>query len=126
MSLAVIDPKTGQPKTPGGWADQNPGDDLWDYGVNGGFTTRPALWFGLLSLPFLIGMLFKTRFWEQLPVPARGGQSITDLPSGVGQCGAAPRMQPSAPAGCASSPGPSRTTTPRRCRYSAVRRMSFE
>jgi monoamine oxidase len=30
---------------------------------------------------YKIGMLFKTRFWEQLPVPARGGQSITDLPS---------------------------------------------
>jgi hypothetical protein len=27
---------------PGGWADENPGDDLWDYGANGGFAARPA------------------------------------------------------------------------------------
>ncbi len=30
---------------------------------------------------YKIGMRFTTRFWEQLPVPAMGGQSITDLPS---------------------------------------------
>ncbi|HYH82267.1 MAG TPA: FAD-dependent oxidoreductase [Longimicrobium sp.] len=30
---------------------------------------------------YKIGMRFGTRFWEQVPRPARGGQSITDLPS---------------------------------------------
>ena len=30
---------------------------------------------------YKIGMLFKTRFWEQVGAPAMGGQSITDLPS---------------------------------------------
>ena len=30
---------------------------------------------------YKIGMLFKTRFWEQVKAPARGGQTITDLPS---------------------------------------------
>jgi monoamine oxidase len=30
---------------------------------------------------YKIGLLFRSRFWEQLPVPAMGGQSITDLPS---------------------------------------------
>ena len=30
---------------------------------------------------YKIGMLFKTRFWEQVAEPAMGGQSITDLPS---------------------------------------------
>lgn len=30
---------------------------------------------------YKIGMLFKTRFWEQVAAPAMGGQSITDLPS---------------------------------------------
>ena len=38
--------------TPGGWADENPGDDLWDYGKNGGFTTRPARYFEDLK-PFV-------------------------------------------------------------------------
>jgi hypothetical protein len=28
--------------TPGGWADQNPGDDLWDYGPDQVFAARPA------------------------------------------------------------------------------------
>lgn len=30
---------------------------------------------------YKIGMRFKTRFWEQVPAPSHGGQSITDLPS---------------------------------------------
>lgn len=30
---------------------------------------------------YKIGMRFKTRFWEKLQTPAKGGQSITDLPS---------------------------------------------
>jgi monoamine oxidase len=30
---------------------------------------------------YKIGMRFRTRFWEQVEVPSRGGQSITDLPS---------------------------------------------
>ena len=30
---------------------------------------------------YKIGMRFQTRFWEQVPVPSRGGQSTTDLPS---------------------------------------------
>ncbi len=30
---------------------------------------------------YKIGLLFKTRFWEQVAAPANGGQSITDLPS---------------------------------------------
>lgn len=44
---------------------------------------------------YKIGLRFKTRFWEQVATPARGGQSITDLPSrwcvypsyGIGQQG---------------------------------------
>ncbi len=33
----------GNPKlTPGGWADQNPGDDAWDYGADQPFEARPA------------------------------------------------------------------------------------
>lgn len=39
-------------KTPGGWADENPGDDLWDYGTNGGFTARPAKYWDDLK-PFV-------------------------------------------------------------------------
>ncbi|HJQ94016.1 MAG TPA: hypothetical protein VJ874_07025, partial [Candidatus Thermoplasmatota archaeon] len=42
--------------TPGGWADENPGDDLWDYGKNGGFTARPA------------------QYWEDLKPFVRNGQ----------------------------------------------------
>lgn len=30
---------------------------------------------------YKIGLRFATRFWEKTPAPARGGQSITDLPS---------------------------------------------
>lgn len=30
---------------------------------------------------YKIGLRFKTRFWEQVDKPAKGGQSITDLPS---------------------------------------------
>lgn len=30
---------------------------------------------------YKIGLRFKTRFWERVATPARGGQSITDLPS---------------------------------------------
>jgi monoamine oxidase len=45
----------------------------------------PAKTHAIRSLHFeplyKIGMLFKTRFWEQIPTPAMGGQSITDLPS---------------------------------------------
>ena len=41
--------------TPGGWADENAGDDLWDYGKNGGFTARPA------------------RYWEDLKPFVRDG-----------------------------------------------------
>ncbi len=33
----------GNPKlTPGGWADENPGDDAWDYGADQPFKARPA------------------------------------------------------------------------------------
>jgi hypothetical protein len=39
-------------KTPGGWADKNPGDDLWDYGTNGGFSARPAQYWDDLK-PFV-------------------------------------------------------------------------
>ncbi len=45
----------------------------------------PAKTHAIRSLHFeplyKIGMLFKTRFWEQVKAPALGGQSITDLPS---------------------------------------------
>lgn len=45
----------------------------------------PAKTHAIRSLHFeplyKIGMLFKTRFWEQVKTPAMGGQSITDLPS---------------------------------------------
>lgn len=45
----------------------------------------PAKMHAIRSLHFeplyKIGMLFKTRFWEQVKAPALGGQSITDLPS---------------------------------------------
>jgi hypothetical protein len=51
-SLDDVDPATGQLKTPGGWADENPGDDLWDYGKNGGFTVRPAQYWDDLK-PFV-------------------------------------------------------------------------
>ncbi|MEK6986001.1 MAG: hypothetical protein AABX89_06440 [Candidatus Thermoplasmatota archaeon] len=46
----------GTLRTPGGWADQNPGDDLWDYGTNGGFTARPA------------------QYWEDLKPFVRNGE----------------------------------------------------
>ncbi len=49
-----IDEK-GNLKTPGGWADKNPGDDLWDYGKNGGFVARPA------------------KYWEDLKPYVRNG-----------------------------------------------------
>ncbi|MEA3165163.1 MAG: hypothetical protein QOJ26_7 [Thermoplasmata archaeon] len=52
--------------TPGGWADTNAGDDLWDYGVNGGFTARPA------------------RYWEDLKPFVRAGDEpgvLTLLPA---------------------------------------------
>jgi hypothetical protein len=42
--------------TPGGWADKNPGDDLYDYGKNGGFSARPA------------------QYWEDLKPFVRSGQ----------------------------------------------------
>lgn len=51
-SLDDLDAATGLPKTPGGWADENPGDDLWDYGKNGGFTVRPAQYWDDLK-PFV-------------------------------------------------------------------------
>ncbi|HUR61139.1 MAG TPA: hypothetical protein VM286_02080 [Candidatus Thermoplasmatota archaeon] len=54
-NLDDIDAKTGQVKGPGGWADENPGDDLWDYGKNGGFRATPA------------------RYWEDLKPFVRSG-----------------------------------------------------
>ncbi len=39
-------------QTPGGWADQNPGDDAWDYGPDQPFFTRPARYWEDLQ-PFL-------------------------------------------------------------------------
>jgi monoamine oxidase len=48
-------------------------------------TWSPAKTHAIRSLHFeplyKIGLRFKTRFWEQVQTPARGGQSITDLPS---------------------------------------------
>jgi len=38
--------------TPGGWADENPGDDAWDYGPDQPFTARPAKYWEDLR-PFL-------------------------------------------------------------------------
>ncbi|MHB1260553.1 MAG: hypothetical protein ACYC2H_02430 [Thermoplasmatota archaeon] len=76
--------------TPGGWADQNPGDDLWDYGTNGGFTARPAQYWEDLK-PFVRngdqpGVLVKTTAgaltakqlaeFQQLVIP---GSAIDDL-----------------------------------------------
>jgi MYXO-CTERM domain-containing protein len=77
--------------TPGGWADQNPGDDLWDYGKNGGFTARPAQYWEDLK-PFvrdgeLPGVLSKATAsslqkqlkdgdFDQLVIP---GSAIDDL-----------------------------------------------
>jgi hypothetical protein len=54
-NLDDIDTKTGQVKTPGGWADENAGDDLWDYGKNGGFKATPA------------------KYWEDLKPFVRSG-----------------------------------------------------
>ncbi|MCA1820016.1 MAG: hypothetical protein LC620_08230, partial [Halobacteriales archaeon] len=39
--------------TPGGWADKNAGDDLWDYGKNGGFKAFPAKYWEDLK-PFVV------------------------------------------------------------------------
>ncbi|MFA5943321.1 MAG: hypothetical protein WC876_02520 [Candidatus Thermoplasmatota archaeon] len=75
---------------PGGWADANPGDDLWDYGANGGFTARPAQYWEDLK-PFVrngdqAGTLTKTTAggltsaqlaqFDQLVIP---GSAIDDL-----------------------------------------------
>jgi hypothetical protein len=38
--------------TPGGWADENPGDDLWDYGPDQVFAARPARYWSDLK-PFV-------------------------------------------------------------------------
>jgi MYXO-CTERM domain-containing protein len=80
----------GTLRTPGGWADQNPGDDLWDYGKNGGFTARPAEYWEDLK-PFVRngdqpGVLTKTTagaltasqlaLFDQLVIP---GSAIDDL-----------------------------------------------
>lgn len=80
----------GQPITPGGWADENPGDDLWDYGVNGGFSSRPAQYWEDLK-PFVRngdepGVLVKTTAsqltasqlagFDQFVIP---GSAIKDL-----------------------------------------------
>ncbi len=76
--------------TPGGWADENPGDDLWDYGTNGGFAARPAKYFEDLK-PFVRsgaepGVLTKLtasgvtasalESYDQLVIP---GSAIRDL-----------------------------------------------
>ncbi|MEA3165162.1 MAG: hypothetical protein QOJ26_6 [Thermoplasmata archaeon] len=89
-SLDDFDAATGQLKTPGGWADENPGDDLWDYGKNGGFTARPAQYWEDLK-PFVRngnepGVLTKTTagtltaeqlaLFDQLVIP---GSAIDDL-----------------------------------------------
>lgn len=81
---------SGKPLTPGGWADENPGDDLWDYGANGGFTTRPAKYWEDLK-PFVRngdepGVLVKTTAsqltakqlegFDQFVIP---GSAIQDL-----------------------------------------------
>jgi hypothetical protein len=94
-SLDDIDAATGAPKTPGGWADQNAGDDLWDYGKNGGFTVRPAQYWDDLR-PFVRhgdepGVLSKATAgtltagqlaqFDQLVIP---GSAIRDLENAPG------------------------------------------
>ncbi len=44
-------------QTPGGWADENPGDDLWDYGPDQPFFARPA------------------KYWEDLKPFTRDGDA---------------------------------------------------
>ncbi|HUR24531.1 MAG TPA: hypothetical protein VM327_00765 [Candidatus Thermoplasmatota archaeon] len=81
--------------TPGGWADANPGDDLWDYGKNGGFSARPAQYWEDLK-PFVRngdqpGALVKTTAgtltatqleqFDQLVIP---GSAIDDLETNPG------------------------------------------
>ncbi len=82
----------GNLMTPGGWADDNPGDDLWDYGANGGFNARPARYWEDLK-PFVRhgdepGVLVKTSAsqltakqlegFDQFVIP---GSAIKDLES---------------------------------------------
>lgn len=80
----------GKAITPGGWADENAGDDLWDYGTNGGFAARPAQYWDDLK-PFVRngdepGVLVKTTAsqvtasqldnFDQFVIP---GSAIKDL-----------------------------------------------
>ncbi len=41
-NLDDVDAEGNPAQTPGGWADQNPGDDQWDYGPDQPFHARPA------------------------------------------------------------------------------------
>jgi hypothetical protein len=76
--------------TPGGWADENAGDDLWDYGANGGFVARPAKYWedlrpfvregdapGVLSKATATGLTTaQLASFDQLVIP---GSAIRDL-----------------------------------------------
>ncbi len=51
-NLDDIDADGALKPTPGGWADENPGDDAWDYGADQPFEARPAKYWEDMA-PFL-------------------------------------------------------------------------
>lgn len=94
--------------TPGGWADQNEGDDLWDYGPDQIFTASPDKYWTDLK-PFLRegdqpGVLNRLRVDQLTSSGLEGydtfvipGSAINELVSGTGQSNLVNEGTPNSP-----------------------------